>query len=159
MNQIEEKFYEMAGEELVAKQVIRGVWAKAFATAQGDEAKTKAAYIELRVAQLRKQLQEEQEARLQEQLRERIQEQAREQLQEQQRKQRGIAASDADKRFVEMERLSQEVKKQMAAKESTLKVCKSCLHCSGNGYRGFCAKHQKKVSYSYICTDFIRRAP
>jgi len=56
MQQFEEKLYEMAGEELATKRVNRGVWTKAFATAQGDEAKTKAAYIELRVAQLREQL-------------------------------------------------------------------------------------------------------
>ncbi|MEI7809492.1 MAG: hypothetical protein WCJ07_13520 [Verrucomicrobiota bacterium] len=33
MNQIEEMLYEIAGEELATKQVIRGVWTKAFATA------------------------------------------------------------------------------------------------------------------------------
>ncbi len=56
MHHVEEKLYEMAGEELVTKRVNRGVWAKAFATAQGNEARTKATYIELRVAQLREQV-------------------------------------------------------------------------------------------------------
>lgn len=56
MRELDERFYEQAGEELVTKQVRLGVWAKAFARADGDEARTKAIYIELRVLQLREQL-------------------------------------------------------------------------------------------------------
>ncbi len=53
MNSVEEKFYETAGEELATKNINRGAWAKAFSTALGDEAKTKAIYIQIRVDQLR----------------------------------------------------------------------------------------------------------
>ena len=151
MNQIEEKLYEIAGEELATKQVNRGVWTKAFATAQGHEAKTKAAYIELRVAQLREQLQEELEGRLQEQLHNQVQEHVREQLQKKQQEHQEIAAR-------KMERLTREENKRMEAEEKKPKVCKSCQHYAGGGYRGFCDQHQKKVSCTYVCTDFVRRA-
>ena len=53
MNPVEEKFYETAGQEIASKSVKRGLWTKAFAVAQGDEQRTKAAYIELRVEELR----------------------------------------------------------------------------------------------------------
>ncbi|MEQ1858437.1 MAG: hypothetical protein ABMA13_00720 [Chthoniobacteraceae bacterium] len=53
MNAFEEKLYEMAGHELISKAVKPGLWTKAFAMALGDEQKTKAVYIELRVAELR----------------------------------------------------------------------------------------------------------
>lgn len=52
MSPIEEKFYEIAGEELFSKNVNKGCWARSFSLAVGDEAKTKAIYIELRVKQL-----------------------------------------------------------------------------------------------------------
>ena len=56
MNAVEEKLYEIAGAELATKNINRGVWTKAFSTALGDEAKTKAIYIQIRVEQLREQL-------------------------------------------------------------------------------------------------------
>ncbi len=56
MNAVEEKLYEIAGAELATKNINRGVWTKAFSTALGDEAKTKAIYIQIRVEQLRVQL-------------------------------------------------------------------------------------------------------
>lgn len=56
MNAVEEKLYEIAGAEIAAKNVSPGLWAKAFSTALGDEAKTKAFYIQLRVDQLREHL-------------------------------------------------------------------------------------------------------
>jgi len=66
MNAIEEKLYEIAGEELATKNVNRGLWTRAFSLALGDEAKTKAVYIELlRVTQLREQITDEIEFRKQ----------------------------------------------------------------------------------------------
>ena len=56
MNPVEEKLYEIAGAEIATKNVNLGAWTKAFSVALGDEAKTKAVYIQLRVDQLREQL-------------------------------------------------------------------------------------------------------
>ena len=56
MNPVEEKLYEIAAQELVSRSVRPGLWAKAFSEARGDEQQTKAAYIELRVAMLREEL-------------------------------------------------------------------------------------------------------
>ena len=56
MNAVEEKLYEIAGAEIATKNVNLGAWTKAFSVALGDEAKTKAVYIQLRVDQLREQL-------------------------------------------------------------------------------------------------------
>jgi hypothetical protein len=56
MNHVEEKLYEIAGQELMSKAVRPGLWTKAFAVAYGDEQKTKAVYVELRVAELRDEL-------------------------------------------------------------------------------------------------------
>ena len=46
MNAVEERLYEIAGAEIATKNVNLGLWTKAFSTALGDEAKTKAIYIE-----------------------------------------------------------------------------------------------------------------
>ncbi len=54
MNPVEEKLYEIAGQEIVSKSPKLGLWTKAFSTAKGDEQRAKAEYIELRVAQLRR---------------------------------------------------------------------------------------------------------
>ncbi len=48
----EEELYAKAAEEVVIGQVNRGVMAKAYSSCGGDEKKTKALYIKLRVAQL-----------------------------------------------------------------------------------------------------------
>ena len=56
MNPVEERLYEIAGQELMSKTVKPGLWTKAFAVAHGDEQRTKATYIELRVAELRDEL-------------------------------------------------------------------------------------------------------
>lgn len=56
MNPVEEQLYEIAGSEIVSKNVRPGLWTKAFAVAHGDEQRTKATYIEMRVAELRDQL-------------------------------------------------------------------------------------------------------
>ena len=56
MNPVEERFYEIAGQELMSKAVKPGLWTKAFAVAHGDEQRTKATYIQLRVAELRDEL-------------------------------------------------------------------------------------------------------
>jgi hypothetical protein len=53
MHPVEEKLYEIVGTELATRNVNRGLWTKAFSAALGDEAKAKALYIEVRVAQLR----------------------------------------------------------------------------------------------------------
>ena len=45
--------YELALNELENGQFVRGIWAQAFAESDGDENKTKATYIRLRVAQLK----------------------------------------------------------------------------------------------------------
>jgi hypothetical protein len=52
----EEQLYAAVGEEIVTKNVSRGLWTKAFAITLGDEAKTKAVYVELRVEQIRQQI-------------------------------------------------------------------------------------------------------
>ena len=52
MNAVEERLYEIAGAEIATKNVNLGLWTKAFSTALGDEAKTKAIYIQFRVDQL-----------------------------------------------------------------------------------------------------------
>jgi hypothetical protein len=48
-----DKFYEQALIELEAGQCVKATWARALAEANGDDAKSKAAYIRLRVAQLK----------------------------------------------------------------------------------------------------------
>ena len=52
MNKIEETLYEIAGREIAERRTVPGVMAKAFADAQGDEKRTIANYLRLRVRQL-----------------------------------------------------------------------------------------------------------
>ena len=47
--------YDVVGRELESGTIDRGTWTKAFADADGDEARTKAAYIRIRVAALQSQ--------------------------------------------------------------------------------------------------------
>jgi hypothetical protein len=49
----DEQLYEIAARELEANAPRKGLFAQAFAEAMGDEAKTKALYLRLRVAQLK----------------------------------------------------------------------------------------------------------
>jgi hypothetical protein len=51
----DEQLYEIAARELEANAPRKGLYAKAFAEAMGDEVKTKALYLKLRVAQLKAQ--------------------------------------------------------------------------------------------------------
>lgn len=51
----DEQLYEIAARELEANAPRKGLFAKAFAEAMGDEAKTRALYLKLRVAQLKEQ--------------------------------------------------------------------------------------------------------
>jgi hypothetical protein len=66
MDELEEKLYEIAGGELASKDVNRGIWSKAFSEALGEEAKTRAIYIKLRVDALRREVtaQAERDAKL-----------------------------------------------------------------------------------------------
>jgi hypothetical protein len=52
MNPIDEAFYAMAADEIASGQVNRGIMSKAYSDSEGDEKRTKALYIKLRVAQL-----------------------------------------------------------------------------------------------------------
>jgi len=52
MNKREEKFYEIAAKEIAGKTMVPALAAKAFSDADGDERKTLARYIKLRVEQL-----------------------------------------------------------------------------------------------------------
>ena len=52
-NLYEEQVYSTVAEEVVSKNIFPGIWAKAFAEANGNELLAKAAYIKLRVAQLK----------------------------------------------------------------------------------------------------------
>ena len=45
----EEQLYELAAEEIAANNIRPGLWAKAIAESDGDDAKAKARYIKLRV--------------------------------------------------------------------------------------------------------------
>ena len=45
----EEQLYEFAAEEIAANNIRPGLWAKAIAETDGDDAKAKARYIKLRV--------------------------------------------------------------------------------------------------------------
>lgn len=58
----DEQLYEIAVRELEADAPRKGLYAKAFAEAMGDPAKTKALYLRLRVAQLEAQQENEQKA-------------------------------------------------------------------------------------------------
>ena len=48
----EEQFYETAAKELAEDNLVQAMWGKAFSLALGDEPKTKALYMNLRVEQL-----------------------------------------------------------------------------------------------------------
>jgi hypothetical protein len=52
MSDLEEKFYEIAAQELATKQVAVGLMAKAYSESDGDEKRAVASYIKLRVDQL-----------------------------------------------------------------------------------------------------------
>jgi Fe2+ transport system protein B len=56
MSDLEEKFYEIAAQELATKQVAVGLMAKAYSECDGDEKKASARYIKLRVEQLKQEL-------------------------------------------------------------------------------------------------------
>ena len=66
MNSIEERFYEIAAQEVATKTTARGIMAKAFADAGGDERQTIVLYIRLRVEQLTKEFNDEATRRQQE---------------------------------------------------------------------------------------------
>ncbi len=66
-----DKFYDEVARELQEKSMVAGLWTKAYAEMNGDEAKTRALYIKYRVAQLAEAtLQQHNEARLEGQKRE-----------------------------------------------------------------------------------------
>jgi hypothetical protein len=48
----DDKFYDDVAREILEKRLASGVWARAFAEAEGDSEKAKALYIRHRVAQL-----------------------------------------------------------------------------------------------------------
>jgi hypothetical protein len=48
----EQKFYDQVAREIASQQLDKGLWVRAFSEMHGDEAKARAAYIALRVAQL-----------------------------------------------------------------------------------------------------------
>ncbi|MEO6846954.1 MAG: hypothetical protein ABI443_05785 [Chthoniobacterales bacterium] len=48
----DDRFYEVVATELQNQQMKPGLWAKAYSTTEGDEARTLATYIQLRVQQL-----------------------------------------------------------------------------------------------------------
>jgi hypothetical protein len=48
----EDKFYDEVARELQEKSIVAGLWTKAFAEMNGDDAKARALYIKYRVAQL-----------------------------------------------------------------------------------------------------------
>jgi uncharacterized Zn-finger protein len=49
----DEVYYEIAAREVQDNQIRPGLWAKAWADAQGDDTKAKALYLKLRVATLK----------------------------------------------------------------------------------------------------------
>lgn len=52
MTDLEEQFYETAAREVAERRVVPGVMAKAFSLAGGDQNKSVAIYLKLRVRQL-----------------------------------------------------------------------------------------------------------
>ena len=52
MSTLEEQFYEIAAREVAERRLVPGVMARAFAEADGDEKKSVARYLKLRVGQL-----------------------------------------------------------------------------------------------------------
>jgi hypothetical protein len=62
-NVVDDKFYDEVACEMQEKPLIAGLWTKAFAEMEGDDAKARALYIKYRVAQLmvanRKRIEEE----------------------------------------------------------------------------------------------------
>lgn len=59
MDEFEESLYEQAAMEVASKTMRPAIAAKAFSEADGDEQKSTARYIKLRVAQLRKEFEDE----------------------------------------------------------------------------------------------------
>jgi NAD(P)-dependent dehydrogenase (short-subunit alcohol dehydrogenase family) len=59
----EEQLYELAAEEIAANNIRPGLWAKAIAEADGDDAKAKARYIILRVETMKAEVELSQFAR------------------------------------------------------------------------------------------------
>ena len=49
---VDDKFYDEVARELQEKSIVPGIWTKAFAEMDGDDAKTRALYIRYRVQQL-----------------------------------------------------------------------------------------------------------
>jgi hypothetical protein len=60
MDGITENFYSIAANEIADKTFSKGLMAKAYSDTEGDEAKTKALYIKLRVTQLEELYKQEQ---------------------------------------------------------------------------------------------------
>lgn len=50
----EEQFFAIAGEEIATKNLVPGIWTKAWSLALGDDQRALAIYIQLRVEQLQK---------------------------------------------------------------------------------------------------------
>jgi len=50
---VDDKFYDEVSRELQGKSMVAGLWTKAYAEMNGDEAKTQALYIKYRVVQLK----------------------------------------------------------------------------------------------------------
>jgi hypothetical protein len=59
MNKIEKDFYAAAAKEIANRQVDLGLMSRAYSDCEGNEAKAKALYIKLRVAQLIENLRQE----------------------------------------------------------------------------------------------------
>jgi len=65
----DEKFYQVVADELREGRINDALWTKAIAKSMGDEHKTKAVYIQLRVDQL---IEEERRTQAQEKLQEQV---------------------------------------------------------------------------------------
>jgi hypothetical protein len=55
----DQRFYDQVAEEILANDIKRGLWTKAYSRTDGNEAATKANYIKLRVEQLMSEANEE----------------------------------------------------------------------------------------------------
>ena len=62
-NSRDSKFYDQVASELQSGQPIPGLWTRAYAEVNGDEAKARALYIQYRVQQLRSEAEAERERR------------------------------------------------------------------------------------------------
>jgi len=115
---LEDKFYEIACDEVIKKNMSKSAWGRAFSESKGDIQLASALYIEIRVGQLRRDHEEETQRRIEERIR-------REQIEERIRREQEARRQEEEKRQ-DPEAIVRQCPKDGSRYNKSFEVCLYC---------------------------------